>query len=87
MGYSSGLRRDLSSQLEFEIAGKLYNQVGIISMDYSMVFLNQDKLGSGTQVNILNLDILTAKNWAEKAKTISYEITTGINPMIERKFI
>lgn len=87
VGYSSGLRRDLSSQLEFEIAGKLYNQVGIISMDYSMVFLNQDKLGSGTQVNILNLDILTAKNWAEKAKTISYEITTGINPMIERKFI
>lgn len=87
VGYSSGLRRELSSQLKFEIAGKLYNQVGIISMDYSMVFLNEDNLESGTEVNILNLDTLTARSWAEKAKTISYEITTGINPTIERKFI
>ena len=51
-----------------------------------MVFLNQDNLKSGTEVNILNFDTLTAKSWAEKAKTISYEaIAVGLINNREKK--
>ena len=87
VGYSSGLNRVLSNQIQFEIAGEFYNQVGTISMDYSMVFLKDDKFDIGTEVKIFNLDDLNAKAWANKAGTISYEIITGLHPSIERIFL
>ncbi len=87
VGYSSGIHRVLSSQIHYEIEGKLYPQVGIISMDYSMVFLDNNPFKIGTEVTLLNPEDLNAKVWAEKAGTIPYEITTGINPTIKRVFI
>jgi len=87
VGYGSGIPRLLSGQIEFSILGKSYPQVGTISMDYSMVFLGDDKLKTGSDVFILNTTELNAMTWAQKANTIPYEITTGINPLIQREFI
>ncbi len=84
VGYSSGVLRILSSQIEYEIDGKIYSQVGTISMDYSIVFLKSDEVVVGTEVTLLNTGTLNAMPWAEKAKTIPYEVTTGINPTIPR---
>lgn len=87
VGYSSGILRILSNQIEFELAGIKFPQVGTISMDYSIIFLGNNKLATGTSVTILNTKDLNARLWARKAQTIQYEITTGINPMIERVFV
>ena len=87
VGYSSGIHRVLSSKIEYEIEGSLYPQVGTISMDYSMVFLGKNQFETGTEITLLNPKELNAKNWADKAGTIPYEITTGINPLIKRVFV
>lgn len=87
VGYSSGIHRVLSSKIEYEIEGSLYPQVGTISMDYSMVFLGKNQFETGTEITLLNPNELNAKNWADKAGTIPYEITTGINPLIKRVFV
>ncbi|MGB0348071.1 MAG: alanine racemase, partial [Balneolaceae bacterium] len=76
VGYSSGIHRVLSSKIEYEIEGNLYPQVGTISMDYSMVFLGKNQFETGTEITLLNPKELNAKNWADKAGTIPYEITT-----------
>jgi alanine racemase len=87
VGYSSGINRLLTNQIFYQIDGKHYPQVGTITMDYAMVYLGKEKLEAGTKVILLNTEELNAKDWADKASTIPYEITTGINPLIERVFV
>lgn len=87
VGYSDGVFRTLSGQIKVEIKGRLYQQVGTISMDYMAVFLENDKLEQGESVVILRGGNLSAKEWAEKAGTIPYEITTSIHPKVEREYI
>lgn len=87
VGYSDGVFRMLSNQIKIEIQGRLYQQVGTISMDYMAVFLGNDKLPQGEPVVILRNGELSAKEWAEKTGTIPYEITTSIHPKVQRKYL
>lgn len=87
VGYAAGIHRILTNKIHFQIGGKLYPQVGTISMDYSMVFLGNDHLQVGEEVTLLNTESQNAKNWATHAGTIPYEITTGIHPLIPREYI
>lgn len=87
IGYSDGIFRTLSGQIKIEIQGRLYQQVGTISMDYMAVFLGSDELQQGEPVVILRNGDLSAKEWAEKAGTIPYEITTSIHPKVQRKYL
>ena len=86
MGYSSGIPRCLSNSIKLGIADKLYNQVGVISMDYSIVFLGKDRYKKGQEVYFLKGKELSAKHWADKAGTIPYEITTSIKEHVNRAF-
>lgn len=85
-GYSSGIPRRLSGQFTVFAAGKRYPQVGTITMDYFMVFLGKDRLEPGTPVQIMGQQSLNAAQWAQKAETITYEIITGINWEIPRRY-
>jgi alanine racemase len=86
VGYDDGLRRNLSGKISVRIGSEIYNVVGTITMNYSMVFLHGDQYQTETEVELLypGSDALL---WAKKLGTIPYEILTGINDRIPRKYI
>ncbi len=86
-GYAAGIPRLLSSSIEYAIDGERFEQAGTVSMDYTMVFLRNKKHQYGTEITLLGGDAMAASEWAQKAKTISYEITTRLNPSIKRVFL
>lgn len=86
IGYDDGLRRNLSGQLKVKIHSKLYDVVGRITMNYTMIFLGEQYYPPGTEVELLNRQELTAREWAVKLNTIPYEILTGISPRIPRTY-
>lgn len=86
-GYAAGVSRILSSKIEYSINQTRFEQAGTISMDYSMVFLKDEKFDPGTEITLLGGNAQSAKEWAEKGQTIPYEITTRIHPSIQRIFI
>ncbi len=83
VGYSDGIPRTLSGNFNIEVAGQPVPQVGRITMDYLGVFSEQP-LKRGERVLLFNGDDLNPAIWAQKAGTIPYEITTGLNSRIER---
>lgn len=85
VGYDDGLKRSLSGKLSVRIKGKVYEVVGTITMNYSMIFLGSDRYKSGTEVEILYPGS-DAGDWAQKIDTIPYEILTSINPKIPRVY-
>ena len=87
VGYSDGVFRKLSGQIKIEIDGNTYPQVGTISMDYLTVFLENERMEQGTPVTILRDGELSAQQWATKAETIPYEITTAIHPKVKREYV
>lgn len=87
VGYDDGLRRNLSGQLKVKIGTTLYDVVGRITMNYSMVYLGDKYYPEGTEVELINDAELTAAAWAKKLNTIPYEILTGISPNIPRTYV
>lgn len=86
VGYEDGLKRILSGKVRFHIDGKEYPQVGNITMNYCMVFLGQNELSTGTQVELLRASENDLRNWAQLAETIPYEILTSLSPKIPRVY-
>lgn len=86
VGYEDGLKRSLSGNISVQIDSKEYPLVGTITMNYSMVFLQDDYIEPDTEVKLLH-----GKNdagyWAQKAGTIPYEILTSINSKIPREYL
>lgn len=85
VGYDDGLKRSLSHKLTVSIAGKMYDIVGTITMNYCMVFLKRDYYKPGTEVKLL-FEGNNAVDCAHKIDTIPYEILTSINPKIPRSY-
>ncbi|GAB5409297.1 MAG: alanine racemase [Balneolaceae bacterium] len=86
-GYGDGIPRILTNSIKLKVEGKLYDQVGTISMDYSLVFLGNDLYEKGTKVYFLEGKSLSAKEWAKKANTIPYEITTSIKERVSKEYL
>ncbi len=86
VGYSDGVFRGLSSKINVEINGRVYHQVGTISMDYMSVFLGETRIEPGTEVYLLKGKDLTAQEWARISETIPYEITTSIKEKVDREY-
>jgi alanine racemase len=86
VGYSDGLKKNLSGKIPVRIQGKEYEAVGTITMNYSMVYLQDDYYEPGTEVELIYPES-TAYDWAQQLKTIPYEILTSINPRILRKYV
>ncbi|MBO6523968.1 MAG: alanine racemase [Balneolaceae bacterium] len=86
-GYSDGIPRILTNSIKLKIGEKLYDQVGVISMDYTIVFLGSDQYPIGTEVYLLKGKELTATDWAKVAHTIPYEITTSIRERVKKIYL
>lgn len=86
-GYSDGIPRILTNNIKLMIRDKFYDQVGTISMDYLIVYLGNDFYEKGEEVFFLKGNKLSAKEWAKLAKTIPYEITTGIKARVLKKYV
>jgi len=86
-GYADGLSRNLSNGTHFFIDDSAYPVVGNITMDYSTVFLGQDRYETGQEVVLISVHHNTVRSWADQLNTIPYEITTSLSPLIKRILI
>lgn len=86
VGYSDGLKKNLTGKIPVSIDGKEYEAVGTITMNYSMIYLQDNYYEPGTEVELLYAKS-TAYDWAQKLKTIPYEILTSIDPRIPREYV
>lgn len=87
VGYGDGIPRSLSNRLKVSINGKLYPQVGNVTMDYIMVFMGDDKTSPGTKAELLGGHAWTAQDWAEHGSTNVHEVLTNITGRVEKSYL
>lgn len=89
VGYADGLFRGLSNKIYFADAnsGKRYPQIGRITMDHTMVWLGENPVKLGTEIDLLNGNAMNAVEWAQILGTIPYEIVCALSDRVERRFI
>lgn len=86
VGYADGIPRSLSNKLMVFIEGKLYPQVGNVTMDYIMIFLGQDRIAAGTEVTMLGGDAPDAQEWAELGRSNAHEILSNLKERVVRVY-
>jgi len=86
VGYADGIPRNLSNKILVNVGGKLYPQVGTVTMDYIMVF-SEEYIERGSEVEVLGQNSSDAQDWADILNTIPYEILCGIHPKIKRVLV
>ena len=88
VGYADGFNRLFSNNGRVLIKGHSYPIVGRVCMDQSMVNLGPTlRVNIGDQVTLIGSDgdeVVSCDEWAEKLKTITYEITCQINARVPR---
>jgi len=87
VGYAHGLSRLLSNRIQVIIEGNRYDQVGSITMDFTMIWLDQDDYACDTEVILLDGVALRANDWATLSDTIAYEITTRLSLKLPRHYL
>ncbi len=87
LGYADGFPRALTNKAKCIIKGKMYNQIGTVTMDRIMFNIGNDKVLINDKVILLgknkNLKI-DAWDWSDMLDTIPYEITCGISKRVPR---
>jgi alanine racemase len=87
VGYADGITRKLSNRIHLNINGKDYPQVGNITMDQIMVFLQDDAPLVDSIVEILGGNAKqSAYLWADLIGTITYEITCLVGNRVKRVY-
>ncbi|MFT3899444.1 MAG: alanine racemase [Gordonia sp. (in: high G+C Gram-positive bacteria)] len=92
VGYADGVPRVLSGKLRVRINGRDFPGVGRICMDQFVVDLGADGggVGEGDEVTLFGTGEgggPTAREWADAAGTIDYEIITGIGQRVARRYV
>ncbi|MEW2571842.1 alanine racemase [Streptomyces sp. NPDC047070] len=90
VGYADGIPRSLSGRMAVWIDGRLKQVVGRICMDQLVVDCGDDQPRPGTEVILFGSTrgAPTARDWANMAGTIDYEIVTGMyRPRVHRRHI
>lgn len=91
IGYADGLRRSLSNNGEVIVKGKYAPIIGRICMDQTMVDVTGvEGVKIGDEVTIIGTEgnkSITAKQMADHADTISYEILCGLSQRVPREYI
>ena len=89
VGYADGLPRTLSNQGKAAHASGLLPIVGRVCMDYCMLAVNNDQVQVGDEVIFFGFgeQTPTANAVAHLCHTISYELFTGINPRVTRRYL
>jgi alanine racemase len=89
VGYGDGYFRSMSNKSQVLIKGKKYPQVGRITMDQTMVNIEQDSAFNGDEVILIGENegqVISIEDLAEWAGTIPYEILTNINTRVPRVY-
>lgn len=85
VGYADGLPRRLRNRMFVKINGKLYHQVGNITMDQIMIWLGDDKIDVDAPVTLMGgTEDTSVYRWADLLGTIPYEVTTSIGNRVKR---
>lgn len=84
VGYGDGIPRTLSNKLKVNVGGKMYPQVGNVTMDYIMVYLGQDEISTDQEAILMGEEAWNAHDWAEHGGTNVHEIMTNIQGRVER---
>lgn len=86
VGYADSVSRMLKNRIRFDVNGKLYAQVGNITMDYLMIFSSTNDFRRGDKVILLDTEENNAYYWAKLTESLPYEITTQLPEKISRVF-
>ncbi len=90
MGYADGFSRNLTNKAKAIIKGKLYDQVGIVTMDRVMIDVGTDNIKVGDNVILIGKNgklAIDAWDWSEKLNTIPYEVLCGISKRVPRVLV
>lgn len=87
VGYRDGLMRALSGRIRFTVEGRPVPQVGVITMDASMVWMADDPAAVGTEVTLYGSDAVSLREWAGLLGTISYELLCALGSRVERVYV
>lgn len=91
VGYGDGYRRAYSNKAEVLLRGRRCRVIGAISMDLTAVDVTAvPNISTGDRATLLGKDgreQITAAELAAHAKTISYEVLTGISSRVPRVFV
>lgn len=85
VGYADGFTRSLSNKISLVVGTRIVPQVGNVTMDQIMVYLGNDPVESGAEVQILGgTGDQSVYAWAKQLNTIPYEITCAIGSRVCR---
>jgi alanine racemase len=87
IGYADGFSRSLTNKAQAIIKGKVYNQVGTVTMDRIMFDVGSDNIKVNDDVILLGQKgkhLIDAWDWSKKIYTIPYEVTCGISKRVPR---
>ena len=87
IGYADGFSRALTNKAQGIINGKIYNQVGTVTMDRIMFDVGNDKTKINDDVILLGQKgklKIDAWDWSRKINTIPYEVTCGISKRVPK---
>ena len=88
IGYADGVNRKLSGKISLIHNGRMYPQIGTITMDQLMIDITDAKgIKVGDTVTLLGFDgekSISAIEWAEKASTIPWEILCAFKSRLPR---
>jgi alanine racemase len=90
VGYGDGYRRGLSNKGEVLIHGKRYPIVGRVSMDQTMVNIGWDSAYNNDEAILIGAqenERITSEDLAAWLDTSPYEILTGINTRVPRRYV
>jgi alanine racemase len=90
LGYADGIPRHASGKGEVSIDGMRYPVAGRIAMDQIVVDVGAEHpVAVGDRVVVFGdgrTGVPTARDWADWADTINYEIVTRIGPRVARRY-
>jgi alanine racemase len=90
IGYGDGYPRALSSKGEVLVRGRRHRIVGRVCMDQVMVGIGDSEAFNGDEVVLVGtsgVERITIEELATHAGTIPYEILTGLNLRIPRRYL
>jgi alanine racemase len=87
IGYADGFPRAFTNKAKVIIKGKIYKQIGTVTMDRVMFDVGNDNIKVGDKVTLLGRQgklQIDAWEWGRILNTIPYEITCGISKRVPR---
>lgn len=90
IGYADGVSRSLSNNIYGLLKGKKVRQIGNITMDQMMFDVSEiENTAVGDVITLLGedgKDFISIDSWADKLKTINYEITCRLKVRLPRVY-